>query len=76
MRGICMRSVSACVRQFGLAISIRHPAPEANTYCLRFESALRLNVHFHSVVLDGVHGDEEDPLLRDLPQLQPSLGRS
>jgi len=33
---------------------------------------LRLNVHFHSVVLDGVYGDEEDPMLHELPAPDPT----
>ena len=44
-------------------MGLRYPAPGAVTFCHRFDSALRLNVHLHSVFLDRVYGDEEDPVL-------------
>ena len=39
------------------------------------DSALRLNVHFHSIVIEGVYGDEEDPILHETPApCQEDLG--
>jgi hypothetical protein len=72
IRRIYMRSVFRWLRKRGRAMGIRYPEPGAVTFCHRFDSALRLNVHFHSVVLDGVYGDEEDPVLHELPAPDPA----
>ena len=71
IRRIYMRSIFENQRARALALGIKYPAPGAVNFIQRFDSALRLNVHFHSIILDGVYGDEEDRALHELPP--PSL---
>nr|WP_272421157.1 transposase [Polyangium jinanense] len=57
-------------RLFGLA-SVDRAFPGAVTFIQRFDSALRLNVHVHTLALDGVYVREDDsmgePVFRALP---------
>lgn len=49
------------------------PRPGAVNVIQRFDSALRLNVHFHTVVLSGVYaGEGEEALFHELPAPTPA----
>ena len=54
---------SLLVRPQGGAVHFTH----------RYDSALRVNLHFHSIVLDGVYDDSERPLFLELPRPTPEL---
>ncbi len=71
IRRIYMRSIFENRRARALALGIKFPAPGGVNFIQRFDGALRLGVHFHSIILDGVYGDEDDPVLHELPP--PSL---
>jgi len=57
-------------REFG---AVRKPQSGAVSFIQRFDSALRLNLHIHSLVIDGVYAADDD----DKPQFQvlPAPGR-
>ncbi len=71
IRRIYMRSIFDWQKRVGKAMGVHYPAPGAVNVMQRFDSALRLNVHFHSIVIDGVYGDEEDPILHETPAPSP-----
>ena len=50
-------------REFG---AVRKPQSGAVSFIQRFDSALRLNLHIHSLVIDGVYAADDD----DKPQFQ------
>ena len=50
-------------RAFG---AVRKPRSGAVSFIQRFDSALRLNLHIHSLVIDGVYAADDD----DQPQFQ------
>ena len=54
VRGIFIRAVLALYRRRALAQGIGDPRSGAVLVIQRGDSALRLNPHFHSLVLDGV----------------------
>jgi hypothetical protein len=55
-------SVFALLRKKGQACGVLEPKPGAVVFVQRFDSALRLNLHFHALVLDGTF-DGSDPKL-------------
>ncbi len=57
--GCSMRFNRWAKREFGLS-SINDAFTGMVTVIQRFDSALRLNVHFHTLVLDGVYVKNED----------------
>jgi hypothetical protein len=50
-------------REFG---AVRKPQSGAVSFIQRFDSALRLNLHIHSLVIDGIYASDDD----DQPQFQ------
>jgi len=52
----------AAKRVLGLA-SVEQAHPGAVTFVQRFDSALRLNVHFHTLAIDGIYVEEDDGAL-------------
>ena len=64
LRSFALRAEdSLLVRPQGGAVHFTH----------RYDSALRVNLHFHSIVLDGVHEDSKRPLFLELPRPTPEI---
>ena len=58
VRNLFVRAVLGSIRRRARQAGVRDPVVGAVTSVQRFGSALNLNVHFHTLVLDGVYRDE------------------
>jgi hypothetical protein len=58
--GLFLGKVSACYRRLSRARGLRKAQTGAYTVIQRFSSSLALNIHFHSMVMDGVFVPAED----------------
>src|SRR3990172_4607384 len=62
--GVFLRAVFGWIRRRARRMGLRAAWPGAVTYVQRFGSAVNLNVHFHSIVLDGVYAPGPDERVR------------
>ena len=58
VRGVLVRAVSGFYERTAAREGVPRPRAGAVAFVQRFDSALRLNVHFHVLWLDGVYGWE------------------
>jgi hypothetical protein len=71
--GLFIRTVFASLRRRAKVAAARRRGPQcgAVTFVQRFRDALNLNVHFHSLVLDGVYAQDAEGGLRFHPLPPP-----
>jgi len=58
VRSVLVRAVSGCYERTARRAGVPRPRTGSVAFVQRFDSALRLNVHFHVLWLDGVYGWE------------------